>query len=125
MVMNDDSIFIKWKLLRWGKTIDVLRPALKQVEKVVAKRPTKRKRQRRSVPWKRIRAVLRSFQVRRFEFDVDTGDMSLNGVLYPVAFGLAWWSGRKWSVNFVERNVLVIVIRNTLARMIWAFVMKR
>jgi len=78
--------------------------------------------QKRKVNTAALWRVIRSFRVRKCEVDLDTGDMPLNGVLFPIFYGIRFWSGKKVGINFSGRNIIIIKIENTLARMLWAYI---
>jgi hypothetical protein len=120
--IKEDSIWLQWKIAAWGKTIDLLDPGeVKPPVKHAKRRKRRTEKRKRAIPWRKIKAVFQSFRVKKFEFDIDTGDIPANGILYPVVWGLSRWSGRKLSVNFEDRNEMVLMVKNNFARVIWAF----
>lgn len=74
---------------------------------------------------RRIWAAIKSFRVRQFCLRMDTGDVQLNGLLFPLAYWLARRTGRPIDVNFTNHNELVVEVHNNLARLLWAYVRAR
>lgn len=69
-----------------------------------------------------IKRVVRSFRISRCRIEIDTGDMPLNGCLFPLFYAFRYWSGREVGINFCGRNTIILRIENTLARMLWAYI---
>ena len=74
------------------------------------------------IPFKKIKAVIKSFMVKKCYITFDTGDMPTNGILYPWFNLLSIETGHTISVNFWEENEVVLQIQNNMARILWAFV---
>lgn len=74
---------------------------------------------------RRTWAAIKSFKVRQFRLRVDTGDVQLNGLLFPLGYWLARRTGRPIDVNFTNNNELVIAIDNNVARLLWAYATTR
>lgn len=77
--------------------------------------------------WKRvsmqqIKAVARSFQIRTCYVSIDTGEQELNGMLYPVFYIMGTVTKQPIYINFMGENKVVLVIRNTIARILLAFI---
>lgn len=68
--------------------------------------------------------VLRSFKVKKWVMDFDTGLPQLNGILYPVAYTLSG-TNKIIHINFIGRNIIIIRIENNLARMLRAYLINR
>ncbi len=78
-------------------------------------------RRRRSIPWRRLRACLNSFQVRKASIVVDTGIDEWNAWLFPVAYALAQLSPLRIQPNFLGHNSVRVYVQNTVGRLLWAF----
>ncbi|MEC7263719.1 MAG: hypothetical protein VXW38_08255 [Bacteroidota bacterium] len=81
------------------------------------KQPDKKKQKssrRKFGIWKIFR-VLKSFEVREFICDLDTGDYIINAKMYPVFTFLNRYRGH-FNINFQDRNHLLVDLRN---RPIW------
>ncbi len=82
----------------------------KQSEKNKAKR-------KRKVSFKKMLQLLKSFEVKQFDLDIDTGDYVANAKIYPV-FVLLNQFVASFHINFEDRNRLVLDIRNRPYRML-------
>lgn len=95
----------------------------------VLRRQFKKKERRRSkkgmpnVSWRRIVAVIRSFQFKYLDLDIDTGDFYYNALLLPVLQPLNG-GNRNLRVNFEGRLLFQMCLQNSIARMLWAFIFK-
>ena len=65
--------------------------------------------------------LIKSFRIRRFYLDIDTGNCILNAKLYPV-FALVKYNGANCNINFQGRNQLVVVLRNRPLDIIKSFI---
>ena len=68
-------------------------------------------RKKRSVNFTTALRILKSFQVKRFLLDIDTGDYMTNAKLVPV-FVLLDEFLASFHINFQNRNILVMDLRN-------------
>jgi hypothetical protein len=94
--------------------------------KTARKKPAKTKKVRSSRKVKKfnislVRRLLRSFKVRRFRLEIDTGDPVLNARLYPLLFLLDRQAG-DIRLNFVNRNHLLLQLTNRPIRLLNAFI---
>ncbi len=55
--------------------------------------------------------IFKSFKIKRFNLEIDTGDYTLNAKLYPVFVFLNYNVGH-FKVNFEDRNQLVLHLQN-------------
>jgi len=122
IVWEMDSIWIKLIILGWRKDINVLKPS-KPRTKVPAKKPTKKVNRGKftSPSFKKIFGVINSFRLKKCNISIDTGNMPLNGILYPLFYMLSNKINKKIGINFWGENLLIVRIENTLARMLWAY----
>ncbi len=83
------------------------------------------KQQTRSSRWRPpIKALLRTFRVRRFRWVLDTGDPLWNAWLYPL-FHLFRQRGHDVSISFTGRNELELTISNNLYRLLKAVLLSQ
>ena len=68
-----------------------------------------------------VRRLVRSFRVRAFRLELDTGDPVLNARLYPLVFLLHQRVG-DIQMNFVNRNHLLLQLTNRPIRLLNAFI---
>jgi hypothetical protein len=73
------------------------------------------------VPYKKIKAVIKSFKVNKCYVSIDTGNMQLNGILYPLFYWMKVKSQKNIQINFIGETLIVLKIENSLARMSWAY----
>ncbi len=85
------------------------------------KLPKKKVKNKRRMKFGNMVRVIRSFQVRRFVLDLDTGDYIANAKMYPV-FMLFNHYGASFHINFEDRNRLLIDIRNRPFRILKSFI---
>ena len=82
------------------------------IKKTIKPKPKKKKTKRKSkMKIGKIVPVLKSFSVRQFELDMDTGDYFTNAKIYPV-FVLLNHYVASFHINFENRNRLVVDVRN-------------
>lgn len=110
-----------WKLLLtvvgWQKDLDLENTF--EPRKTVPPAPTQKKSKRKKAgfPFQKITALIRSFKVNKLYIRIDTGDMQLNGILYPVFAWLKWGRQHDVLINFTGENVVILEIKNNLARL--------
>lgn len=124
MRLSASSLMMDLNVVGWRKNIDLLKTKGKIVKEVLhAERrgESKRKKKKRQVPFRKVVAVFRTFKVKECMVNIDTGDMPVNGVLFPVFYAIQVWSGKMISINFLDENVIRLKIRNNLARILWAY----
>ena len=73
------------------------------------------------VPVKKTIALLRSFKVSKCYITFDTGDMPLNGQLYPLFSLFSMATGREIMINFWDETTVILTIENNLARLLWTY----
>lgn len=113
-----DEFILRIKFLFWTKSIPLVSSGSKTKEKNRKAVPGKRKAR---INLSKTFSVLRSFGIVRFEMSVDTGSPELNGILYPIMFGLGALLKKEIRINFIDENYIILEIRNNLARMIRAY----
>jgi hypothetical protein len=115
---SDNSFFLILHIAGWEKRFDLLKQASLQSKKLNKKVIKKR----RALSFNKIISVIRSFKIEKFVFSVDTGNMPVNGILFPLFFWLGESSKKQISINFYDENVLKLRVENNLARMIRAYI---
>ncbi|WP_142785880.1 hypothetical protein [Changchengzhania lutea] len=76
---------------------------------------------KRHLPFIRVLKMLKTFKVKDFFINIDTGDLILNAKLYPV-FALLNYNGGKYHINFQGQNQLVLLIKNRPIYIIKSFI---
>jgi len=88
-----------------------LRKRTKETSKKLDSKPTKNLKKRRSYSFKTIYRLLRSFKIKRFFVDVDTGDFVTNAKLIPL-FTLLNYTIANFKVNFEGRTHMALHMQN-------------
>lgn len=111
----------KWNLLEMiaRSENNTAEEVAKDQEKPAQHRPGKPKKM---PPFRKIKAMIKSFRVEEFVLRLDTGDNALNGILFPVFYWLGQWFGKTIEINFVDRNELILEVSNTPARILYAYI---
>jgi hypothetical protein len=120
-IINDNNIFfIEIKIVGITKRIELFgtKKAVDKIEKIKKKTKAKKKF---NISFKKIKAVLATFMIKKCDISIDTGDMTLNGILFPAFYLLSFYSGKNISINFEEKNEINLLIKNNFARMAWAY----
>ena len=65
--------------------------------------------------------LIQSFKINKLFITIDTGNMPLNGALYPWFHLLSMKKNRTININFWGENIIIIHLENSLARMLWAY----
>jgi len=86
-----------------------LRKKSSSKDKKLVNENTVKKRKRIGI--KKILRMLRSFKVKRFLIDIDTGDCMTNAKLYPV-YGLLNYGIGSFNINYEGRNRLALFMEN-------------
>ena len=81
----------------------------------------KKKKSRFSLTLKKAYRLIKTFKIKRFYLDVDTGDCITNAKLYPV-FSLLNYRKGHFNINFNGRNKLVLHIQNRPINIIKSFI---
>lgn len=71
---------------------------------------------------KRSYRILKSFKVKIFKADIDTGDCILNAKLFPIFALTNFYSGNHINVNFEGRNRVLLLIKNRPIHIIKSFI---
>lgn len=115
LIFKEDSFFLLVKMAWWQKQVDMF-------AKRNRSKKTDVKRKKKPVPLRKIFAVIKSFRIKKLFVTIDTGDMPLNGLLYPVFYFLKFKTGKDVSINFTDENRIELQLKNNIARMMWAFI---
>jgi hypothetical protein len=117
---TDDDLLLELKLMRWKKRFSLSNPMqYKQQENRETTKPMKRK-----VVFKlnKIVPVLKSFKVKTFDISVDSHNMQLNGILFPIVYFAGFYFNKNIRISFVGENHLILYMNNTLGRMAAAYI---
>jgi len=82
-------------------------------------KPAKKKSQR--IDLKKILILSKTFEVKQFRMDIDTGDYITNAKLYPL-FALLNYKYGGFHINYQDRNALLLNLENRPIRIIKSFI---
>jgi len=116
LAVNDNTLLVIVRAPGWNKSFDLLAPP----KESPGKKSKKTTGNRKSPPLRKILAVARSFRCSGYA-DIDTGSMPMNGILYPFFLWLRR-RGIPVAINFRDELSIELEIKNTAARMLWAYV---
>lgn len=122
LALEQETIFIKIKFAWWRKEINLLEPTTKKPEQIIQTKH--RNKSRKKLSFKKMAGILKSFRIRKFLISVDTDNMQVNGIMYPICLLAQNISGRQIGINFVGENIIILKIENNIARIVWAFIKK-
>ncbi|MGB3075232.1 MAG: hypothetical protein WBB36_07915 [Chitinophagales bacterium] len=118
LLVSDGSLQLEISIAGWKKQIDLLLERKPKIKKA-SKKKSQRKQSRFS--FKKILSITRSFKVNKCRFSFDSGNMQLNGYLFPGFYWLSRKTGKSFSINFLGDTELVLQIENNFARIAWAY----
>lgn len=118
LLFTGKSILVEIKVFGWTKQYDLLDSQPKESKPIIHQK----KRKRKGISASTFKALMKSFRIKRFFLRLDTGNMPLNGILYPVFLLLNKKYNQDISINFLNNNILILQIENRIARILWAFV---
>lgn len=111
-VIMDEDILVEINILGFKKrSAPVFRRQKKPSSGIKASRGS------RSVPVRKLANVLRSFKITTCYVLINTGDMKLNGLLYPLFKWLSWQSGQDVAIGFTGYTEINLQVKNSIARM--------
>ena len=117
-----EEIAIRLKVFFWEKDLFPLR---RQPEPVSQQKIAKKKKKKSSLSpaWrKKVWKLLKSFEVKQFQLDLDTDNYIYNSYLWPVCYFLSNHKNRQLSINYDGRVKVLVLIENRLYRMIKAMI---
>lgn len=88
LLLLSKDFLIRVNVFFWEKDFSLLRPKKEKKKTTQKKTKKKRKFQSRKKTLKKIIRILKSFKIKIFKIDLDTGDYIQNSYLYPVFYFL-------------------------------------
>jgi len=79
-----------------------------------------KKKKSKTIPWRKFFTLLKTFRVVQWKVVADTGNYPLNAQLYPLNFYPPFQ--KHVVVNFNDENYVVLVIRNSPWRLLYAWI---
>lgn len=71
--------------------------------------------------FRRVLAIIQSFKVEKCIVNIDTGDMPLNGKLFPVMYIFSELTGKTFHINFVGKIEVMFTIKNNAYNILKAY----
>lgn len=70
----------------------------------------------------KVIGIVKSFKLTRCNIILDTGNMPLNGFLFPWFYLLSIKLNKVIGINFNGRNSCILQVKNSIAQMLWAYI---
>jgi hypothetical protein len=118
--LKNNSLFAEIKLAFWTKEFDILEK--RSIKKEKPHVNEKKNKTEIKIHWRMIKVLLKSFKVNRFSMSIDVGNMQTNGILYPVLYGISTYTKKNIEINFINKNLIIIEIENSIARMSCSYI---
>ncbi len=116
----NDSVTLELTILFWKKQLNRSQnnePGIQRAKDEKVKKPGKR-----SLGMQTLKNLLMSFKVNTFDVLLDTGDVVLNGKLYPLFYLLGFFMRKPVQINFTGQSHIILEIENNLARLSRAYI---
>ena len=110
------------KILSWTKNYFLLHQKRYTSEKIVLKKYKSKSYAVIKRIIKNIMSVYHSFIITQCQVSIDTGNMPLNGLLYPLFWFVSRYIKHPVQINFKNENYMCLQLKNNLARITWAFI---
>lgn len=120
-VIADKEELVKIKLSVFFMSFDFYPLRKKKKSKKTNEITTNAKKKKKRIDLRTGFEVLKSFKVRRFFINIDTGDCVENAKIYPV-FALLNYSYGGFNVNFENKNQLILELVNRPITIIKSFI---
>lgn len=119
VIKDDKEIFIiRLKLFFLKFYIHPLKA--KKEKKTGISKAVKVDKKTKKLSFRTVIRIMRSFKVKKFYINIDTGDCITNSKLYPVFAFLNYRSGG-FHINYKGQNALVLAVENRPIRIIKSF----
>jgi hypothetical protein len=118
LVVTDGHLKINLQAMGWQTRID---PFVKKA-KVEPSGASKKKKKKWRFTFPMLKALLLTFKIKTCCLDIDTGNVQLNGLLYPVFYWFSSFTTQAIAINFLNHNNINLTIENNIARLIKAYI---
>lgn len=112
-----EIVRVRMRILFFERSFYPITKPPKPKEKVVRQKTKPKKR----LKFRKIARLIKTFEIRRFVVEMDTGDYVANAKMYPLFVLLDQFVG-SFHINFQDRNRLLMDVRNRPIRMIRSIV---
>jgi hypothetical protein len=123
LVFPRQTIHLEIRIVLWKRNYDLMR---------IGKNKNKSSRDKADIEnpvqkysgekvFRLMRALIISFKIRKCTIMIDTGNMPLNGILFPWFYLFSRRINKTVMINFTGNNSVILQLENSLARMLWAY----
>jgi hypothetical protein len=116
----ESSLILDLKIVGWQKHIDLF--AVSDKKKKAVQKKIERRKKKSIMTFRKIWALTKSFRINKCDLSFDSGDMPMNGLLFPLFQWLSILTGKNIRINFWNENKIILEIENNFARIGWAFI---
>lgn len=120
LFIDQYTLLFSWNILGLGSKADLLAAKQTAAAPLTVKKPARHGKN--GMSFSRAMLLLRTFSITRCEIAVDTGNMPLNGMLYPQFYLAGLIMRKNISINFHNENRVIIEVTNSFSRLLWAFI---
>lgn len=114
------SVTLELNILFWKKQLNRSQNNEPGIQRI--KDEKNKKTRKRSLSMQTLKNLLMSFKLNTFDVLLDTGDVTLNGKLYPFFYLLGIFIRKPVQINFTGQSHIILEIENSLARLALAFI---
>ena len=118
LLFTPSSIIIDIRIAGWSKQFDPFEDEHKKDNP----RPVKKKKNRMNFSFNLLMELIRSFKINKCYVTIDSGNMQMNGILYPGFYWLSRQTCKTININFQDKNIFILEIENNFARIIKTFI---
>lgn len=126
LTVENDSLWLCIYVTFWRKDMDLLETVFSPKAKTAKPKKKARKLKSKATEpgriFRKAWGILNSFQIQECLVRLNTGNAASNGMLYPAFYLLGKITGRDILITFHEEEVIILKIRNNMARMLWAYI---
>lgn len=115
---RNGALYVRWRILGFGREINLMSLQGKARPNKVTANSSKDSFNPR---WPKIRNAINSFKVNKFSVRLDTNDMALNGILFPMFATASWLTRKELWITFNQQNELILEIENNAFRLLKAY----
>jgi hypothetical protein len=111
----NSAVVFELKILFWKRPFTFHQTAERNIQPTKYKKSNKTKK--RNLRIQTVVNMLRSFKINTCDIALDTGDVVLNGRLYPLFYLLGFFTRKPILISFTGQSHIVLEIENNLARL--------
>ena len=120
--MKNDEWIVELKIGSWIKHYQVFKNKQAIFQRFLFKKNRYTSQLSMKRFFKKLISVLKSFTVTQCQVSIDTGNMPLNGLLYPLFWLVSKYTKKQIEINFRNDTYISLQIKNNLARITWAYI---